>query len=225
VGAGALLAVNLLAFYESISWTSVAAATTLTQVQVVVVAVGGYYLFSESMDSRSVMGVVLAFAGIGVMFLPSLLTRGALVGERPLFGNALSLLGSLAFAGYLLVGRSIRQQINLAPYIVILYTVTTGIVFGYALVNGTTLAVSAYPPREWLLFLGMAVSSGVITHVMVNFALKHLRSSSVSIVLLGFPAVSTLYAALLLGEIPDPITMVGGAVVLVGIYMTTTEAV
>ncbi len=61
--------------------------------------------------------------------------------------------------------------------------------------------MTGYPPREWLLFLGMAVGPGVFGHTVINWALAHLESSVVSVSLLGEPVGSALLALLLLAEI------------------------
>ena len=84
-------------------------------------------------------------------------------------------------------------------------------------------AYLAYPPEEWLLFLGMAVGPGILGHTIINWALKHLESVVVSAGWLGEPVGATLLALALLAEVPDAITIAGGAVVLAGIYVTTIE--
>jgi drug/metabolite transporter (DMT)-like permease len=57
---------------------------------------------------------------------------------------------------------------------------------------------------------------------VINWALAHVESSVVSVSLLGEPIGSTVLALVLLSEVPTPVTIVGGAIVLSGIYVTTT---
>ena len=90
-----------------------------------------------------------------------------------------------------------------------------------AIAVGQNAPLVKYPRREWLLFLGMAVGPGIFGHTVINWALAHVESGVVSVSLLGEPVGSTLLALLLLpGEIPTPTTVAGGAVVLLGIYIT-----
>ena len=103
------------------------------------------------------------------------------------------------------------------------------VLFAVALVevggSGTAATVAAlvdYPPEEWLLFVGMAVGPGIFGHTVINWALKYVESSVVSVTLLGEPVGSTLLALVLLGEVPGLFTVAGGAVVLAGIYVTAT---
>jgi len=69
----------------------------------------------------------------------------------------------------------------------------------------------------------MAVGPGILGHTIINWALKHLESVVVSVGWLGEPVGATLLALALLAEVPDAITIAGGAVVLAGIYVTTIE--
>ncbi|CCQ34714.1 Membrane protein putative [Halorhabdus tiamatea SARL4B] len=214
--AGIALAIHFAAWFESLAWTSVAASVTLVQAQPLFVAAAAPLVLDERVGPRTVAGIVVAVAGIAVMSAADLLGAGVL-GPNPPYGNALALLGALAMAGYVLAGRSIRQRLPLLPYVTVVYTVAAVTLLGILGFQGAPLA--GYPPREWLLFLGMAVGPGVFGHTVVNWALAHLESSVVSASLLGEPVGSTLLALVLLGEVPGVATALGGVVVLSGIVV------
>lgn len=230
-GAGLALAVHFAAWFESLAYTSVAASVTLVQSQPIFVAAGAYLLLDERMNARIAGGILVAIAGAAVM---STADPGATVpiGGKALTGNALAVLGAVAFAAYSLVGRSLRQRVNLFPYVTVVYGVCAAALLVAALVRvegigdvsmaRVTAHLVEYPVREWVLFLGMAVGPGVFGHTVVNWALKHLHSTLVSVSLLGEPVGSTLLAAVLLAEYPDGATITGGALVLAGIYVTMT---
>lgn len=220
MAAGVVLTLNLLAFFESLDWTSVAASVTLVQTQTIFVALGAYFLLGESIDRTMTTGIIVAFTGVALLSLGGAVTTEVFVGDRPAYGNGLALLAGIAFAAYLLTGRSVRQRVHLFPYITIVYLTSAVGVFAYALYIGAPI-LGPFPAREWILFIAMAVVSGGITQPMINFALRYLESSLVSVILLGLPVVSALYALILLAELPGPVTIIGGMLVLVGIYITT----
>lgn len=220
VGAGAILTVNLLAFFESLDWTSVAASVTLVQTQTIFVAVGAYFLLGETIDKSMITGILIAFIGVVLLAGGGAITAEIFAGDRPAYGNALALLAGLAFAAYLLTGRSVRQRVHLFPYITIVYLTSALVILFYALLVGAPL-IGPFPTREWILFIAMALVSGGITQPMINFALRYLESSLVSVALLGLPVVSALYALIFLTELPGPVTLIGGVLVITGIYITT----
>jgi drug/metabolite transporter (DMT)-like permease len=219
---GVALAVHFAAWFESLEWTSVAASVTLVQSQPLFVALGAWALLNERVTRRRVVGILVAVAGMVGMSVGDFLSGVALAGSRPLYGNALAVLGAVAAAGYVLAGRSMRQRISLVPYVTVVYTVCAATLLVVAVWEGNELV--SYPPREWLLFLAMAVGPGIFGHTVLNWVLAHVESSVVSVSLLGEPLGSTLLALALLGEVPTLPTVVGGGVVLVGIAVTTTAA-
>jgi drug/metabolite transporter (DMT)-like permease len=217
---GVALAVHFAAWFESLRWTSVAASVTLVQAQPVFVALGAWLLLRERVTGRMAGGIAVAVVGMASMSLGDFL-GGTLVGPRPLYGNGLALLGAVAAAAYVLAGRSLRQRVALVPYVTVVYGVCAAVLLAVVLANDHSLV--GYPAREWLLFAGLAAGPGLLGHTVLNWALAHLESSVVSVSLLGEPVGATLLAVALLSETPTPATVVGGCVVLAGIYVTATD--
>jgi drug/metabolite transporter (DMT)-like permease len=215
--AGLALAAHFAAWFESVDRTTVAASVTLVTTQPAFVAVAAALLLRESLSRKRALGIGVALAGSALMSLEGLLTPGT--APEPLFGNALALAGAVFAAAYVLAGRSVRQRVTLTPYVTVVYVVCALGLLGYTLVLGDSLV--AYPPHEWLLFLGMAIGPGLFGHTVINWALAHVKSSVVSVSLVGEPVGSTLLALLILSEVPGPITVGGGAVVLTGIFVTS----
>jgi drug/metabolite transporter (DMT)-like permease len=217
---GVALALHFASWFESLEWTSVAASVTLVQSQPIFVAIGAWLLLTERLTRKMVLGILVAVAGIVTMSLGDFL-GGVLVGPDPLLGNGLALFGALMAAGYVLAGRSLRQRLAVVPYVVIVYSVCSACLLAIAIVTGGPLL--DYPPREWLIFAGLAIGPGLLGHTVINWTLAHLESSVVSVSLLGEPIGATILAALLLAETPTAFTVIGGVIVLTGIYVTAAE--
>ncbi|RNJ27523.1 DMT family transporter [Halosegnis longus] len=214
--AGLALAAHFATWFESVDKTTVAASVTLVTTQPAFVAVGAYFLFGESLSRRSLAGIGVALAGSAVMSLDGLL--GGTTAPEPVLGNLLALSGAVLAGLYVLAGRSVRQRVDLVPYVTVVYVVCAGGLLAYSLALGDPIV--SYPPREWLLFVGMAIGPGLLGHTVVNWALAHVESSVVSVSFVGEPVGSTLLALVILGEVPGALTLAGGAVVIGGIYLT-----
>jgi len=214
---GVALAVHFASWFQAVEWTSVAASVTLVQSQPLFVAVGAWALLGERLGPRTVVGILVAVGGMVLMSTGDVLA-GGLTGPRPLWGNGLAVVGAVMAAIYVLAGRSLRQRVALLPYVIVVYAVCAGVLLVIAVGQGAPLV--GYPASEWLLFFAMAVGPGVFGHTVINWALEHVESSVVSVSLLGEPVGSTLLAVVLVSEVPGPWTVVGGTVVLAGIYVT-----
>ncbi len=219
VVAGVALAVHFAAWFESLDFTSVAASVTIVQTQPLFVALGAALVLRERITRATVVGIVVAIAGAALMSLGE--AGEAPVADATVYGNALALLGAITVAGYVIAGRSIRQRVSLFPYVTVVYTACALTLCLLVGVQGHDFV--AYPAREWLLFLAMAVGPGVFGHTVINWVLEHLESVVVSVAWLGEPVGATVLAFVLLTEVPDLVTVVGGLVVLGGIYWTTLE--
>ncbi len=54
---------------------------------------------------------------------------------------------------------------------------------------------------------------------MYNWSLKYVSASLVSVSLLGEPILATIWAAIFLNEVPTPLVLVSGALLLVGVLI------
>ncbi|WP_232703605.1 DMT family transporter [Halobacterium wangiae] len=216
---GALLALHFASWFASIDYTSIAASATLVQTQPAFVAVGAWLLLDERASARIVGGILVAIAG-SVLLSAGDFLGGATVGPNPGLGNALAVLGAAGGAGYVLAGRSVRQRLSLAPYVFVVYGVCTAVLFAVAVARGLPLV--DYPAHEWGLFVAMAVGPGLFGHTVINWALKYVESSVVSVSLLGESVGAALFALAIFGEVPGEFTIAGGAIILFGIALTAT---
>lgn len=218
--AGGALGLHFATWFESLSWTSVAASVTLVQAQPLFVGLGAWFILREQVSRRMAIGIGIALLGMAGMSIGELVS-GVFVGPRPMLGNGLAVFAAIMTAIYVLVGRSLRQRIALIPYVVIVYVVCT-ITLGLIMI-GQGQPMVGYPTREWLLFILMAIGPGLIGHTVINWTLAHLDSSVVSVSLLGEPVGATILAIVILTEFPTAYTVVGGLIVLGGIYLTARE--
>ena len=233
VVSGVALAVHFASFFESLAWTTVAASVTLVTTQPVFVGVGAAALLDERLSGRVAAGILVAMTGASVMSVgPTVagaVAAGGDVGAAVsaafagnadrLYGNALALAGAALGAVYTLAGRSLRQRLSVFVYTFIVYAACAAALGAMAV--GTGVSLSGYARREWVLFAAMALGPGVVGHTVINWALRYVRSTVVSVSLLGEPVASTVLALALLDEVPGVVTVLGAAVVLCGIALTT----
>ena len=223
VGAGAFLAVHFWSWIASVGMTSVAASVVLVNMSPVIVAAGSALWLHERPTRRQLLGIAIALAG--AMVLASGDARGGgssgMLAGQALLGDALAVLGAFTVSGYLLVGRRVRQKLDLWPYVGLVYGVAFGCVLLLALAIGNP--VLGQTPRELGLFALMALGPMLLGHTGFNWALRYLPAYVVSLVALGEPVGATMLAAVLPGiaELPSALTLAGGAIILGGVLLTT----
>jgi drug/metabolite transporter (DMT)-like permease len=217
VVAGVALAGHFALWFVSIDLTTIAASATLVQTQPVFVAIGAWLVLSDRVTSRVVVGILVAVLGAALIGLDAS-NGSAASAPQPLLGNGLAVVSAAMAAGYVLVGRSLRQRIRVFPYVTVVYAACTTALLAAVLLQG--YALLGYESVEYVLFLAMAVGPGVFGHTVINWLLERVESAVVSVSLLGEPVGAAVLALLLFAEVPGWLTVVGGAVALAGIAVT-----
>jgi drug/metabolite transporter (DMT)-like permease len=120
-------------------------------------------------------------------------------------------------AGYMLVGRKLRTNMELVPYIFVVYTVAALVLI--AIMFGMGASPLHLPPLAYLWFALLALVPQLFGHSIFNWALKYLPASFVSVTLLGEPVGSTLLALFIFQEQPGWIKVGGALLILVGIWL------
>lgn len=210
--AGGLLALHFVTWIPSVTLTTVAASTVLVSTQSVFAAVGGKVLFGDSVRRSTMAGIAIALGG-------AVLISGAdfRASTRAFAGDLLALSGAILAAGYLLTGRSLRRRLSLLTYAGVVYSVCTLVLVLIMLVSQTPF--TGYEPKVWLLFGLMALGPQILGHTTFNFLLRDLEATVIAIAVMGEPVGASLLALLFFGETPGSLAVVGGLMVLVGIYL------
>jgi drug/metabolite transporter (DMT)-like permease len=139
-------------------------------------------------------------------------------GGSSLLGDLLAFLGGLCAGLYFLSGRVARQKVSLTPYVFSVYGLSGAILFVSAMVVGDDLFVT--DGTELTLFLLLAIVPTIFGHTMFNYALRKVPAHIVSTSVLGEPVGASLLAYLLLpGEVPSAWIIIGGALVVGGLYI------
>ncbi len=209
---GVFLAVHFVFWITSLSFTSVATSVVLVTANPIFVAVASYLFFKETLSRRTVTGIVISLTGVVIIGYGNWQ-----LGPFPLLGSLMALLGALMVAGYMLIGRRLRRDISLLSYISLSYGCAAVIlllsvfIFSYDLLG--------YTGTTYLMMALLAVVPQVIGHSSLNWALRFVPATLVTIAVLGEPVGATILSTLILNETPSLIEIGGGALILVGIYL------
>lgn len=103
------------------------------------------------------------------------------------------------------------------PYSMVVYASASTTLLSAALFAGAPLW--GYSGETWFWLWVMTLGLQIMGHTVFNWALKYVDASIISGTILAEPVVSALLAWLVLAEKPGFATVLGGAVVLAGLYL------
>lgn len=206
--AGAFLGLHFVLWMESLRHTTVASSVALVTTNPIFVGILSILVLGERPSRPLWQGIGLSVAG-GV-----LIGWGDFaLGGQAVLGDALALFGAVAASAYLLIGRRVRSEGSLLPYVAVAYGTAAVFLLGGAAASGRPLP----PGCEWVWIGLMAVGPQLLGHTSVNWALRHFPASAVAVAILGEPVGATLWAYLVFGEAPGIAQGIGIALVLAGI--------
>jgi drug/metabolite transporter (DMT)-like permease len=217
---GVCLAIHFGAWFTSLKYIPIATSVVLVNSHPLLVVIASAVFLGEKPRARSVAGTLVGLAGMLVISRDALATTQQSESSNALLGDALAVIGALAVVGYFIVGRKARARMSLLGYATPLYAVCSVFLLLWALITRSRLA--PYNIGEWAYFVLLAVVPTILGHTVFNWALRHVRPSTISLAFLGEPVVAGLLAFVIFGQRPPLATFIGGALILAGIYLTTS---
>ena len=209
---GLFLSLHFASWIGSLKYTSVASSVVLVTTHPIFVGVGGWLFLREKLGGALTGGIVLSVVGSGLISYGDLaLSREAVIGD------GLALLGAIAAAGYLLVGRKLRRTQDLLSYVLPVYATAGLVLIVLALLFHKPF--HGYSPSTYLWLFLLALVPQVIGHTSFNWALRYMPATMVAITILGEPVGSTILAYFALGEGLTLWKILGGLLIFAGIVV------
>lgn len=211
--AGLALALHFALWIWSLALTSTTASVALVATQPIFAGILGYLILKEGFRRQESYG--MAIAALGTLVLAG----GDLGGTSSdaLMGDGLALAGAVAVPAYLLVGRALREEVPLLPYLAFV-----NLVAGIALlICGAALGVSldGLGQEELLAMIALGLVCSVLGHTLLNYCVRLVPVHLVSLGILVEPVVASLSTWGVFGEVPSLHAALGGLTIIAGIYI------
>ena len=226
---GLLLAVHFATWISSLAYTSVASSTVLVSTSPLWVALAAPFLLGEPFTRPLKIGMGLALLGTVIISLGDVwvvggdgrlaLNVGVMAGgQRPLLGNGLALIGAVAAAGYLLIGRKLRVRLSLVSYVTLVYGAAALCLILVVYLTGESMF--GYSSQAYLVFLLMGLGPQLLGHSSFNYALAYLPAAIVGASSFAEPIGASILALLIFGEAPGPLVLLGSLFVFAGLLVS-----
>ena len=176
----------------------------------------GLFNKKSTMPTRAVMGLLLGFTGICIIFYEHL---NDFFNADFRFGIFISLIATWSWAFGTLYTK--QQAVEFNPYFSLgLQMVISGIVtYGISAVSGSNIPISEIPWQSWLSMAYLTVFGSVLSFIAYLYALQNLPTGQVSIYAYINPVVAVMIGTLFFNETFTIYIAIGGLVTLAGVYI------
>jgi len=210
--AGIFTAFDFAFWNSSLKFTTAANATLLGNTSPLWVALFALFILREKLRGSFWVGLILALAGAALVMGSDYLRHPTLS-----LGDLMASTAAIFYASYQLTTQRGRKYIDPFRYTWMVGVSATVAMFLMNIVLGNSF--TGYSVQTWIIFFVTAIVSQMIGYLAISYALGHLPASVVSPTLIGQPILTAILAIPMLGEIPNTMQWVGGAVALAGIYI------
>jgi drug/metabolite transporter (DMT)-like permease len=217
---GLFFSFDLVLWHHSIEDIGAGLATVLGNIQVVLVPLIAWAVLAER-PARRVLAA-LPFALLGVLLISGAFDHGA-YGVDPARGAVFGLAAGLAYVGFLMLlrhsGSDLRRPAGPLFDVTAVATVGTVII---GLIWGDARLVPHWPGAGWLITL--AFSSQVLGWLLISSSLPRLPAATTSLLLTIQPVCSVGLAAVIFGESPSGLQLLGVVLILAAVLGATRPA-
>jgi drug/metabolite transporter (DMT)-like permease len=211
--AGIVFASDVAVWNISLLKISATVSTLLANLAPVWVGLISYFLFKKKSGKLFWIGTIIAICGMVV-----------LVGYQHILhlelnaGILLAILASLFYAIYILITKNIMVGIDVFSFM--FYSMLGAWVFMLLINCFMGNDIIHLSTKVWLCFIGMGIVCQLTGWLTINYSLRYLESTKVSITLLSQTVFAAIMAAIFLGERLALNEIIGSVIVLIGIATT-----
>lgn len=208
---GFFLAAHFFLWTTAFEYTSVSNAVIFIALQPLFTYLLEYFFAREDLQPGIISGIIFAVLGSIVISIGNF--NGFFVSLR---GDVLAIIATFFAASYLFAGRGLRERLAYFPYLYIIYTYAA--LFLGIMSLFTRQQFIGHGWQNYLCFLGLALGPTLMGHSILNYSVRKLPATVVSLTILLEPVLTTIFAWMLLGEGIKWTTLIGGFLILTGVY-------
>ncbi|GAA0076663.1 DMT family transporter [Clostridium sp. CTA-5] len=209
---GLFLAIHYVLWFESLNYTSVASSTVIVTLQPLFSISGGYFLFKERFSKGALTGCFIAIVGCFIIGWGDFQ-----ISNQALFGDLLAFIAAGMITCYFFVGHHVRKNLSLVPYSIIGYSSSSLFLALYA--YNQQVSFIHYSLHTWYSFIGLAFIATILGQTILNWLLKWLSTSVVSMSILGETIGTCILAYFILDEIISLQQGIGILLILLGLAL------
>lgn len=202
-------------YYTTIQQSGMAIAAVLLYTSPIFVMLMSLWLFREQMTVRKVTSLLLTV--VGCVFVSGIFTAG---GTFTAGGLALGICAGFGYALYSIFSRYALQR-GYRPMTITFYTFLLSAVGGVFFTDFELIATSSATNGLglWLPLVAYVAVGTVGAYLLYTAGLKHIDNSKAAVMAAVEPACATLLQIVVVGVLPDIVTLVGILLVLAAIVL------
>ncbi|MHB8655425.1 MAG: DMT family transporter [Terriglobia bacterium] len=213
------ITLNQMFFIGGLSRTSVAHAGLIVALGPVMVLVLSCLMRLEALTALKFAGMVISFAGVGFLSMGG----GGPGSGATLSGDLILLAGSAVFALYTVLVKEIADRYDALTLNMLIFVMGALMMMPFAGRAILHVRWNLVPSMAWWGLAFMVFFGSVVAYLIYAFALTELTAARVAAFAYLQPVIAAALGVWLLGESMTRREVIGGAMILLGVYLSERE--
>jgi drug/metabolite transporter (DMT)-like permease len=207
-------------FNLALAYTTASQTALIQSAFPAIVAIMAFLWLHEHVSKRRVVGIVLAIVGVVLIVSNSEADAGA---RDPVLGNVFAFASVLVWGVYTILAKRMSKADPIAVTAAI-SLIGTILLIPAVLIEGTRISLSAIPMSGWLPILYLGALASATGYLLYNRALRDIDASLVGTFINLSPVIGVVAGVAVLGESITVPAIIGGVLVLVGVWISSRRA-
>ena len=213
---GWLLCANQLFFTVGLAYTTSGHSAMILAIGPILVLLLARAMKIEALTTAKIAGMALAFTGAAILAAEN----GFDLRRSPtLSGDLITLLGTTCFTFYVVLSKRVASKYDSIEMNAVNVFASAIVLLPLAIFLAVHRDWKSVPWEGWMGLLYMAAISSVAAYTLFYWALRYMEASRVAAVNYFQPIGAILVAALFLREVPTRHLLLGGVLILLGVYL------
>jgi len=213
--AGAMSGVNIVLMVASLEHISVLINQAFIATIPIWVAFFEVTLLKQSLGKAIWLGIFTALLGGVLIAFSTVGSPAAVPGSNPGLGILMAVISACSAALYIIIGRKVRGDVAFVPYIWLVNSAAAIVTLLIIALNGISLI--GYDLRGYLWVLLLAILAQIIGHGALNFVLRFMSPTTLTMTVQSVPVLSAIWAFLIFTEIPTVAQVIGSVILVLGV--------
>ncbi|MEK7451150.1 MAG: DMT family transporter [Patescibacteria group bacterium] len=215
--------INVALYAIGLQYTTVIMSQIFYTLVPIIVGILSYFILKEKFTKNKIIGSLLAFVGIIFLLVESIQKQQSLTFGTPL-GNFIIFLAVTSWSFYIVLSKrltGIYSPITTSFYSFILTMIILGLIAPIELLM-RPFNINSVTSSGIFSLLGVGIISSAVSFSLIQFGIKRTTAFSASIFQYLAPLFASITAIPILGEKPTLPLMLGGALIIFGVFYATT---
>ena len=215
------MAINMLAFFKGLEYSTPINSTVIITTTPIMVFLFSVILLKENIRPKRAIGVLIGF--LGALSLVLFSQQAPANAPNISLGNFLFIANASTYGLYMIYVKPLSEKYNTVHLLKWLFLIGLLITMPLTLPELLEVDFQQMPHSVWWRIGFVVLGTTFMTYLLMVYAIRHLRATSLSVFTYLQPIIGIVYAALVGADFMTPVKWIAMSLVLLGVFLVTKQ--